>query len=126
MNKELDETVKALKGDLPISDKMVKGWLEEEAKSRPGLAQAYLDRHKNPAKWEKIQSGLRSQLKQELSGLPSKSATDVANQVESAVRNAKPRTQNSGESGKKISSMTDAEFAKTKKARFAQAKSEGR
>lgn len=124
-NAEFEATAKAIKGDIGISDKIVKGWLEQEAKDDPRLLNAYLDRKKNPQKWEKIQTQLTARLRNELTNIPSKSATETANQIESAVRNAKPQTQNPG-IPKNLSDLSDADFKKAKKARFAQAKATGR
>lgn len=108
--KAFESTVKSIKGDLPFSEKMVGAYLQEEARKNPALRNAYLDRERNPQKWTKIEEHLRKELKAEMTSFPSKDATNIANQVDSAVRNAKPQTPN--QTPGKLHQLSDAEFDK--------------
>lgn len=85
----VNETVEQIATELPqgtvIPSKALRGWLELEAVNRPELTRAFVDRHRDPAKWGKIVKGLAKELASEL---PDQAATEDRNAVVSAMHSA--------------------------------------
>ncbi len=85
----VNETIEQIATELPagtvIPSKALRGWLELEAINRPELTRAFVNRHRDPAKWGKIVKGLAKELASEL---PDQAATEDRNAVVSAMHSA--------------------------------------
>jgi hypothetical protein len=119
-DQRFNETVKSVKGDLKIPDIFVKGFLEMKARENPNLVEAYSSKDKTPEQWAKVEKKLNSEMKKLLSEIPDKGATEIMNQVDSAVRNAK--TTSPDIKPQNLSKMTNSEFEREKSKIFKQIK----
>lgn len=119
-SKELNSTVKSIKGDLGVDEKFVKAFLNMKAEDDPRLQQAYINKDKNPSNWAKIERSLRNDLQKFVGGQPDEDLTDTRNAVASSVLNSKSTSQNSDD-GADMSKMSDVEFEKHKKEVFKKA-----
>ena len=117
--KELDETVKSIKGELGVEDKYVKAFLNMKAEDDPRLAQAYLAKEKNPAAWAKIEKTLRGDLQKFIGGIADKDATETRDAVVSSVLNSK--SSSSETDAPDMSKMSDVEFENFKNEEFKKA-----
>lgn len=119
-DKELNSTVKSIKGDLGVDEKFIKAYLNMKAEDDPRLAQAYLNKEKNPANWAKIERSLQGDLQKFVGGQPDKDLTDTREAVASSVLNSKSTSPNSNDKVD-FSKMNDIDFDKFKKEQFGKA-----
>ncbi len=105
---EYKNTVKSLRGDLPVSEKFVDGFLRIRAAEDPRILSAYQNRFKAPDKWSKIEKGLQNEIRSELKSLPDNGATDTRRQIANAIQSS--QSNSSYESEKPLKDMTDQEF----------------
>lgn len=102
------KTVASLKGDLPLSEKVVDGYLRIRAAEDPRILAAYQGRNDNPDVWRKIETGIRNEIKKELGSLPDSAVTDTRKQIASAIQSAQSM---SGEVERKsFGQLSDMEF----------------
>lgn len=92
VEREYQDVVKALKADLPVSETIVDGYLQKSAQSDPRIAQAYQNREKNPARWEKTMKGIQANLRKEIGNIPDKAVTQTRNAVVEAIQVSKSVT----------------------------------
>ncbi len=105
---EYKATVSSLKGDLPLSEKVVDGYLRLRAQEDPRILTAYQHRASNPSAWKKVEEGMRNELRENLRKAPDPTATSTRNQVAEAIQSAKSI---GGEiADKPLSEMNDYEF----------------
>lgn len=110
INEDYRKTVASLKGDLPVSEKFVDGYLQVRAKEDPRIASAYQNRYKNPAGWEKVSKGLQYEMRKEIQGLPDKSSNETRQTIAAAIQSA--QTTNQVVMQKDLKDMDDTEFQK--------------
>lgn len=108
LEEEYGRTVKSLKGDLPVSEKMVDAFLRLKASEDTRVLKAYQMRNKSPEVWKKVESGLRSEIRKEINALPDMGATQTRNQIAAAIQSAQSTTDDTPQ--KKLSDMDDVEF----------------
>ena len=89
--KGMTEVTKSIKGDLPIADDLVRGLLEVRAIKNPKIANAYVNRHKNPDAWKGVEGNLRRELKGMIENLSDKSGASKQKVME-AVRNVQTQS----------------------------------
>ena len=105
---EFKKTVQSVKGDLKISDKIVSGWLQELANSDKRVTNAYVNRHKNPDAWAKVEKNLHMALRKELNAMPDKATTDTREKIATAIQNA--QSTNYTADKVKVSDMDNNDF----------------
>lgn len=118
--KEIAPVIKDVRGDIPadvMTDEEIQDWMEGRAKRDPRLAQAWIDRPKNPQAWGKVQEGLRKELSKKFSKLPDANATeDHAAVAEAVVRGASKQAPES--KAPDYSRMSPAEYREDVYKRF--------
>ena len=108
LEEEYGRTVKSLKGDLPVSEKMVDAFLRLKASEDTRVLKAYQMRNKSPEVWQKVERGLRNEIRKEINALPDVGATQTRNQIAAAIQSAQSTTDEVPQ--KKLSEMDDVEF----------------
>jgi hypothetical protein len=91
---DIKPVIDKVRGDIDpaiYDDDDVRDWIDRQAKADPRLAQAWLDRHKDPAKFGRVVEGLGKKLSARFSKLPDKQATEDREAVTAAVRGASNR-----------------------------------
>lgn len=104
---EASKAMKAVVGDVNLSNKWFEGQLHLAASKDPRLIQAFNNREASPKQWEAVVNTLGKELAQELTPTD-QAATDSWNAVESAVHSAS--TSKVTEAAPDFGSMTDSEF----------------
>lgn len=117
-SKDLEATVKNVKGDLKVPDELVKGLLHVKASDNPQMLKAYQNRGKNPAAWAKVEKNLNRELKKLLEGLGDKSEENKK-RVADAVRNAK--SESPDVAPESFGKLSNSEFSALKQKLFKQA-----
>lgn len=108
IGEEYKATVASLKGDLPLSEKIVDGYLRLRAQEDPRILTAYQHRATNPSAWKRVEEGMRNELRENLKKAPDPTATSTRNELAEAIQNAK---STGGEvTEKPLSEMSDYEF----------------
>ncbi len=110
---ELSETIKSIKGDLPIPEKMVKGYVIERAREDERIARAWQNRGKKPQEWAKIEKALKSEIAKELQVKEDVKVTQARQQIAGAIQMSQS-SSNGDAGGKKLSEMSDQEFEQHK------------
>jgi len=110
---EMKSTVKSIKGEMDIKNEFVSAFLDMKAKEDSRLAQAYLNKDKNPSSWAKIEKSLRVDLQKFIGNLSDKGLSETREAVASSVLNSKS-TSPTSDSHKKMSEMSDVEFEQHK------------
>lgn len=108
ISEEYKQTVKQLKGDLPIAEPIVDAFLRYRADQDPRILKAYQFRSKDQKTWDKVITGLRGELRQSISNIPDQKSTSTREAVASAIQSAKSTVD--GVVEKPFSQMSDAEF----------------
>lgn len=108
INEEYQKTVSSVKGDLPVPDKVVDGYLRVRAAEDPRILKAYQNRHKSPDAWSKVEKGIQNELRSQIKALPDKGATDTRSQIAGAIQNS--QSSSSYQAEKPLKDMTDQEF----------------
>lgn len=86
---DMNDTIKVVRGDLDpetFDYKFVKAYIDAQADADPRLAKAWLDRHKNPAQFEKVRGELAKGLSKKFSKLPDRQTSEDRAAVSHAVR----------------------------------------
>lgn len=98
---------------LNVSQDIIEGYIEVQARKDPRIAQAWMASRRNPDAWEKVLRGLNQKLVKELKGPDSSEGDSVRKKVVSAVKSAsskRPQVQDQASFVKKVQNMTDAEL----------------
>ena len=102
------DTVKSVKGDLPIGEKLVSGYLHHRIAGDQALLKAYQYRDTNPEAWKKVEGKLRGELRDQLGNKPDEASSSTRNLVAEAIKSA---NSTGGEIAEKpLSEMSDLEF----------------
>lgn len=94
---------------ITVSDRIVRGVLNELAQEDPRILRAFNERYKNPQGWERVEAGIAKSLVSEF-GID-KSATESVNAVKSHVRGSQPTREDEP----RWESMSDSEFERMKR-----------
>lgn len=116
---DMNKTVTAVRGDLDperFDDDFIEAWLDTRSRKEPRLAEAWVNRNRNPQAFQKVVAGLGREFSKKYGSLPDKQATEDREAVTAAVRGA----SNKAPEGQppNFGSMTDAEFAAEKSKMF--------
>lgn len=109
---DMEKTVKAVRGDISAnlaSDKFVRAWVEATAEENPKLAQAWVDRNKNPKAFQRIVEKLSRDFAAEFVKRPDANATEDREVVTAAVRGASTKTPE--DKAPDYKSMSDQDYA---------------
>lgn len=112
---EIKSVAQKIRGDFDhplLEDKFVVRWLEAEAQDDPRIANAWMQRHKNPEAFDKIIKNLGETLKKKIKNSPDEKMTESRDALASAVRASSSTSQSKSEVN--WSSLSDAEFHKEK------------
>lgn len=107
---EIAPIIKAVRGDVPVelyNDEDIHDWINREAKKDNRLAQAWVNKEKDPAGFNRIVRGLERKLAQRFSNLPDNTATADRAAVTAAVRGASTKAPEAKPLD--LSNKTDAE-----------------
>lgn len=108
-NEDLNKTVSNIRGDLKVPDRMAKGWLDQIARERPAIAQAFLQKESNPDNWKRIEQSLAKEFAKEVKSVTfDTEVTEDRNAVTAAVRGAS--TPAPAEKAPDFGTMSNAEL----------------
>ena len=114
---DFNAVVKAVKADdlAGLSDTLVRGWIEERARSDDRLIAAWNGRSKNPAAWNAVVNSLGKEFRKELGavGKVDDDQTQTIESVTAAVRGSSTKAPDY-EKPPDFGSMSDAEIAAMK------------
>ena len=91
---DMDKTIKEVRGDLDpnvFDDVLVESWMDAEARADRRLAQAWLERHGDPKRFQRVVEGLGRKFAKKFESLPDRNATEDREAVTAAVRGASPK-----------------------------------
>ena len=108
-NEDLNKTVSNIRGDLKVPDRMAKGWLDQIARERPAIAQAFLQKENSPDNWKRIEQSLAKEFAKEVKSVTfDQDATEDRSAVAAAVRGAS--TKAPPEAPPNFSAMSNSEI----------------
>lgn len=110
--KALNEAVKTVKGDLKVDDELVEGFLHARASKDQRIAQAWVNRDKNPQAFASVLKTLGKELSGKFADMPDSQVTEDRAAVAAAVRGASTKASESPPPD--YSKMSDAEFKRHK------------
>lgn len=115
--KEIGPVIESIKQAIPegvLNDDEILDLLDARAKRDPRLANAWLDRSRNPQGWKKVQDGLARDFSKRFSRLPDPAATEDRAAVTAAVRGSSQRAPEAKapDYGKMSPAEFEAEVAK--------------
>lgn len=90
--KDMGNAIKIVKGDLPVKERAVRGWLEAYALENEAFRNAWQNRHSNPARFNKVLEKLKPLYAEDVGANIDRSATDTQEAVAAAVRSASQST----------------------------------
>jgi hypothetical protein len=108
---DLNEAVSHIAGDLKIPRRAAIGWLDQIAREKPAIGQAFLNKANDPRTWERFEKSLRKEMMEDFKPFQvDETATADREAVAQAVRGAstKPAT----EPPPKLGGKSNAEFRK--------------
>ena len=119
INQDLSQAAEVVKGDLPLSEEHARAFLEGLAMQKPGIKQAWEQRHDNKEGWNKVLKSLNKELSNTLRQQPDEKATGDHEAVAAAVRTASNKSSSQeasdGPSMSGLSKMTDVQFEQFKR-----------
>lgn len=92
--RDMKATVADVRGDLDpaiFDDQIVQAWIDVQAQNDPRLAQAWVNRHADPKKFEAVKGALGKSFAKKFSKMPDKQVTEDREIVAAAVRGASTR-----------------------------------
>lgn len=107
----INNTVKAVKGELNIGDDVVRGFIEVQAAKDKSLQKAFAERISDPQGWEKYQKRLGDDFMKQFPAVDSK-ATNDTNELLSAVQSSKQSDNVGSDETPNYETMDDSEFRK--------------
>ena len=120
LKKSVDDAIASVKSDealKPVSDKLVRGFLQDQYANDSGFKAAYDNRTKDPKAWDSALSNARTSFKEELKSLNGQSFRSDVEAATAAVRGAGRGSSPEGpkvDPGK-LREMSDTEFARFKR-----------
>lgn len=106
----INETVKAVKGDLNIGDDVVRGFIEVQASKSKAIQEAFANRVADPDSWSKYQKQLMNDFKGQFPSIDEKATSDT-NDLLAAVQSSK-QSESSSDEIIDFVAMDDSEFQK--------------
>lgn len=92
--RDMKQTVADVRGDLDpniFDEPLVQAWIDVQAQNDPRLAQAWVNRHAEPKKFEAVKAALGKNFAKKFSKMPDKQVTEDREIVAAAVRGASTR-----------------------------------
>lgn len=109
---DLNEAVSNIAGDMKIPRRAAIGWLDQIAREKPAVGQAFLNKANDPQTWERFERALRKEMKDEFkSFMVDETATADREAVAQAVRGAST-TKVAAEPAPKFGGMSNAAYRK--------------
>lgn len=110
---DLDRTVANIMGDQKVPERFAKGWIDQVAREKPQVAQAFLNKHNNPDAWSKIERTLAKEFAKEMKQFTSidPQVTEDREIVAAAVRGASTKAPDNKPI--RMDGMSNAEYRKT-------------
>lgn len=115
VNADIQSSVETIKEgmEIPLPDKIVRGYLETMAAEDDRIAQAFQQRDKNPAGWTNVLKAVQKEISKEFESLPDQKLTSDREAVAAAVRSAATKTQPTDDfDASKVRSMSMGDLAK--------------
>jgi len=111
LEEDINGAVKQVFGDMKVSPRVAKGWLDQVARENPAVAKAFLNKANDPATWNKFAKSLSKEAEKDfpVSKVDEEATADHA-AVAQAVRGAS--TKVAAEPPPDLSKMSDAELRK--------------
>lgn len=109
--KAVDSAIRDVKGDDDWDDELVEGILHARAVRDPRISEAFMNRSRNPERWQSVAKAIRKDIAKKLSPVDQR-ATDDHEAVAAAVRGASTKAPE--EEAPDFSGMTDSEFERMK------------
>lgn len=110
-NEDMNVVLKDVRGDLNadfFDDDFVRAWIDGQAAKNPQLAQAWVQRDKDPKGFKRVVEALKGGFSKKYGKLPDPALTEDREAVSAAVRGASTKTPEA--KAPNIGSMTDAEY----------------
>ena len=88
LKEDIDKAVSNIFGDSKVNKRVAMGWLDQVAREKPAVANAFLNQHKDPETWKKIERSLAKEAEKDFNtDIDTNATVDVA-AVSAAVRGA--------------------------------------
>jgi hypothetical protein len=111
LEEDINGAVKQVFGDMKVSPRVAKGWLDQVARENPAIAKAFLNKANDPVTWNKFAKSLSKEAEKDFSvSKVDEEATADHAAVAAAVRGAS--TKVAAEPPPDMSKMSDAELRK--------------
>jgi hypothetical protein len=110
-NEDMNVVLQKVRGDLNtefFDDDFVRAWIDGQAAKNPQLAQAWVNRAKDPKGFERVVGALQSGFVKKYGKLPDPNLTEDREAVSAAVRGASTKTPEA--KPPKTSGMSDPEY----------------
>jgi len=108
-NEDVNKTVANITGGLKVSPRFARGWLDQIAKEKPEVANAFLQKESNPQRWTQIEQSLAKEFAKEVKSVTfDENVTEDRSAVAAAVRGAS--TKAPAEPAPNYTTMTNGEL----------------
>lgn len=108
-NEDVNKTVANITGGLKVSPRFARGWLDQIAKEKPEVANAFLQKESNPQRWAQIEQSLAKEFAKEVKSVTfDENVTEDRSAVAAAVRGASTKAPT--EPPPNYSSLSNAEL----------------
>lgn len=118
IRRDVDSAVNEIAADIsegtPADNDLADAWLNARARNDDRLLKAFQDRQRDPAKWAKIQGGLKREFQKKFADLPDRDTTEAKQAVEAAVRGASTKAPDEDEAPN-FAHMSDGELNRWKR-----------
>ena len=103
-----------------VDQGLIRALLNDEARSDPRLANAFLARKQNPGQWQRIETAIRQKVSQRLAGVPNAQITADrrAASLAGAGISATSPSATGPKAAAEVNRMSDSEFARHKAAQL--------
>jgi ribosomal protein L12E/L44/L45/RPP1/RPP2 len=105
---DLNETVTHIFGDQKVSRRAALGWIDQVARERPAVAQAFINKERDPDTWKRIEKSLTKEAAKDFNFDVDRAVTEDVAAVAAAVRGAS--TKAPSEQAPNYSHMDNNEF----------------
>lgn len=114
---DLNKAVTNIMGDLKVPRRMATGWLDQIAREKPEVAQAFVNQASNPKQWEQIERVLAKEFAKEVKSVQvDEEATEDRDAVAAAVRGASTRAP--ADAPVNFGNQSNSEFRNTVKEKY--------
>lgn len=114
-NRDIRKASEHVAGDTGEDLDIAEGWLEARARKDPKINTAFLQRRNNPAAYQRVLEGLKTDFAKARTGKVDRQTQDERDAVNSAVRAASTSSSKSGVSDDDVWNMGPGDWAKYKR-----------